>query len=662
MICKSHSTGQKMCGGTSVLKCSATACSSIAVLLVAITVVTAHTNYVNKPVENCSEVDSEPDRDQMFLPAVWNSIASEARNQNIANPIQSLATIKNTSLTNKRNNSSTDCRNTWTYLTENGSCECGDTLNGAIQCNISSHHLAIHTCYCMTYDESTERTVVGPCLYSCVSPQVYRTLPLNVSQLNTRMCGHLHRTGQLCGQCEEGYKQPAYFYGSKCVICNSTTLHNRLKYIAIAFIPLTFFLLIILCFRISATSAKLNAFVLFSHTVSAPPMVIAVLSAVQSWPKVVVQVGATLYGIWNLDFLHTLFSDICLDLSSLQVLALDYAIAFYPLLLMIIFYVLIELHDSNCRPIVYMWKPFSRCLSHFRRQWNARASTVDAFVTCLLLSYTKLLSVSADLLVPVWVYDLRNQTSRISLYYDTTIGYLNKEHLPYAILALVVLFFFILAPLLLLILYPMECFQRCLGHFRVRWHAVHIFADSFQGCYKDGTNGTRDCRYFAAMYLLVRIIMNIIFESLVNSIIVLFWESIAVFFFSISIAVAQPYKPRYRIFNTIDTVLTLLLAVWLMTSFAVAAINTTTAVDFFVKRAALFGLSIIIGVLPLIYLLCITFQWLCCRATLCDKCFSKTLLQRRTSEDSLPDRMVNPDRYSEESLYDPVANGHDCSR
>ena len=30
--------------------------------------------------------------------------------------------------------------------------------------------------------------------------------------------------------------------------------------------------------------------------------------------------------------------------------------------------------------------------------------------------------------------------------------------------------------------------------------------DAFQGHYKNGTNGTRDCRYLTAMYLLVRIV------------------------------------------------------------------------------------------------------------------------------------------------------------
>ena len=568
----------------------------------------------------------------------------------ITKDIPLLAASENISLVTEHNNTSSDydlsCP-TWTYPTENGSCECGDTLNGAIQCNMSSQYLGIHVCYCMTYDESTGSTVAGPSVYGCTSTQGFLSLPFNnVSQLNTRMCGHLHRTGQLCGQCEEGYKQPAYFYGLKCTLCNNSS-YNWLKYIVIAFLPLTVFLLIVLCFRISATSVQLNAFVFFSQVVSAPIVVIAITDTVQNWPKTLGQIGVTLYGIWNLDFFRTVFPEICLNLSSLQVLALDYAIAFYPLLLMIIFYVLIELHDSNCRPIVYMWKPFYKCLARFRSQWNIRASTVDAFATFLLLSYVKLLTVSGALLFPRWVYNEHHRKIGLYLYYDAAIRYFSEEHLPYAIVALAVVFIFILAPLLLLILYPMRCFQRCLGRFRVRWHALHIFADSFQGCYKDGTNGTRDCRYFAALYLLVRIIMQIILESS-SSVIVFIWESITVFVFSILIAVLQPYKHRYYLYNTIDTVLAVLLAVFLMISFAFSSINNTTTVNFFVKRTALIGLLLLMSLLPLAYLLYITLAWLCCSTRLRNKCYSRMLLLRRDSQNFLPDRLVNPDHYSEE--------------
>ena len=40
-----------------------------------------------------------------------------------------------------------------------------------------------------------------------------------------------------------------------------------------------------------------------------------------------------------------------------------------------------------------------------------------------------------------------------------------------------------------------------------RWLALHAFADVFKGCYRNGTNGTKDCRYFAGLYLVLRVLM-----------------------------------------------------------------------------------------------------------------------------------------------------------
>ena len=149
-----------------------------------------------------------------------------------------------------------------------------------------------------------------------------------------------------------------------------------------------------------------------------------------------------------------------------------------------------------------MCRPFHGCANCLRSQWDVRTSIVDAFVTFLLLSYVKLLSVSFDLLVPTQVYNINGSSLELYLYYDATIEYFGEEHLPYGVLAVFVMLIFIIFPLLLLLLYPMRCFQQCLGCCGIRWHALPIFIDAFQGCYKDGTNGTRDCRYFAAAFFL----------------------------------------------------------------------------------------------------------------------------------------------------------------
>ena len=133
---------------------------------------------------------------------------------------------------------------------------------------------------------------------------------------------------------------------------------------------------------------------------------------------------------------------------------------------------------------------------------------MDAFATFLLLSYVKFLSVSFDILIPTILWDSREVRQPTVLYYNGTLKYFSKEHLPYAIPAITVLLVLTLLPILLLCLYPCRFFQRLLNRCNFRCQALHMFMDAFQGCYKNGTNGTRDCRYFAALYLITRVAVH----------------------------------------------------------------------------------------------------------------------------------------------------------
>ena len=100
-------------------------------------------------------------------------------------------------------------------------------------------------------------------------------------------------------------------------------------------------------------------------------------------------------------------------MTATQTLALDYLLAFYPLILILFMYFLVEVYDRNFRLFVWLWRPFHRCFVHFRRNWNIRTSLVDAFATFLLLSYVKLLSVSVDLLSPVTLFNKEGETQEI---------------------------------------------------------------------------------------------------------------------------------------------------------------------------------------------------------------------------------------------------------
>ncbi len=153
-------------------------------------------------------------------------------------------------------------------------------------------------------------------------------------------------------------------------------------------------------------------------------------------------------------------------------------------------------------PLVVLWLPFNKCYTLLQRKVDARTTVIDVFVTFLIFSYVKLSSVSCDFLVPTHLYNVRGESRGLYVYFDANLEYFGREHLPYGILALFISFFFLLLPVLLLLLYPLKIFQRYFGH----WQALRIFMDSFQGSFKDGVSeGRYDCRYFPAVYLIMRI-------------------------------------------------------------------------------------------------------------------------------------------------------------
>ena len=255
---------------------------------------------------------------------------------------------------------------------------------------------------------------------------------------------------------------PVYSYDKKCVQC-ATDPSGWLKYILAAFLPLTVFFIFVRSCRLSATSPRLSAFVFFSQLTTGA-LVCPMLVVIEPYPILAIsaKIVLSIYGIWGLDFFRTLISHICVSVDTLQSLALDYAIAVYPLILLVTTYAIIQVNTFNLRIFSFICRPFHRCAEHIRSQLDVRSSIVKAFATFLLLSHVKLLSVSFDLLVPTHVYYVNGSLVGTYLYCDATIEYFGDKHLPYAVLALFVLLIFILFPILLLLLYPMRFFQRCL--------------------------------------------------------------------------------------------------------------------------------------------------------------------------------------------------------
>ena len=199
--------------------------------------------------------------------------------------------------------------------------------------------------------------------------------------------------------------------------------------------------------------------------------------------------------------------------------------------------------------MVWLCKPFIVCFARCRRQWDIQNSLVDAFATFLLLSYVKFFSVSLDLLTPTIVWNSKARIQQVALYYDGSMEYLGTTYLPYATMAISVLLVFIFLPTLLLCLYPCQCFQRLLNRWNCNGQVLHYFMDSFQGSFKNGTNGTRDCRYFAAIYLIARLVMHLGF-IITNNTFSTFVQISLLLIMIVLLTCFQPYKKQ--IYTKVD--------------------------------------------------------------------------------------------------------------
>ena len=238
---------------------------------------------------------------------------------------------------------------TWFICNSHNSCECGDEHNYAVVCDAGKKESAVLDAYCVTYDRKKMSTYLGHCFYNCQNGNlknikldyVYSRLPRNPEDiLNESVCTQFHRTGLLRGDCEEGYSPFVLSYNLSCVKCPDG-IKNWWKFILAGFVPLTFFYLFVVLFNINVTSSRLHGVVWFSQTISTPIFVRLFMLGFSHGTThllIATKTVEVFYSFWNLDLLRPIIPDICLNVTTLQALALDYLIVLYPFVLVLLSY------------------------------------------------------------------------------------------------------------------------------------------------------------------------------------------------------------------------------------------------------------------------------------------------------------------------------------
>lgn len=417
----------------------------------------------------------------------------------------------------------------WHYinLTRPSNCsEFGESYEDIIKrhtTNTSSMYAIVLLGYCMTYDDGT---YLMQCPYDVVGGKehiesLYKQTSLlmntTLGNLTNFTCAHLNREGRHCSKCSSGYGPSVFNMDFGCRRCD-VPYSGWGVYLVFELVPLTIFLILILVLQVSPTKPSMKAFVLYSQLTT------MFLSFAYEQPykytfgvktSILVNIVKSFYGFWNLDFFRSLLPPFCLDESfnNLEAIAFQYISIIYPTILVILAWIIVELHEKGCRPIVRMWKPFRMCLSHYSVTTNPKSTIVTFYATVITLSYTKVVFISGSLLYLVMEYRVCEGNNSKVLFLQPDIVAFSGQHTPFVILSAVMLITFAIVPLLILVLYPIKHFQDMLKGFCVRHNNIQMFAKAFYGCYKDGTDNTRDCTLFSTLYLLLRILLVVIFTK-----------------------------------------------------------------------------------------------------------------------------------------------------
>ena len=200
------------------------------------------------------------------------------------------------------------------------------------------------------------------------------------------MCQPLNRKGYQCNECLEGFGVSLTSIGFQCSKC---MWYGVPLYLFLEFVPITIFYFVVLLFGLNVTTAPMSTYVMFcqltffSFVFSTESHSVYLTLLPNETYFTVLNVIFGFYGIWNLDFFRYALPPFCVsaNLKVVHLFFLSFITAFYPVLLIIATWIMIELGSRGVKPVLCMWRTISRCLSGVSLNWDKKSTIVDVFAT-----------------------------------------------------------------------------------------------------------------------------------------------------------------------------------------------------------------------------------------------------------------------------------------
>ena len=385
--------------------------------------------------------------------------------------------------------------------TSYGYCVCDTPIPESVVCDQRNQKSSIRLAFCVFYDSEKDHIVGSECSFifpeSVIKDNVI-PLPTDVGELNTFVCGNLSREvkGPLCGRCTKDTGPSIYSFGSECVPCSPV---NVVYYILLQYLPTTLLFIVVLLFRVNVTAAPMAHYVLFCNL-----LVFYAKFALPLYTRMygvgspfVMKSAITLNAVWSLDALFFLSPPLCISthMEDIYKPFLEFVATLYPFILLLMTYVAIELHARGFTPIVVLCRPFHRVYVCIYRTWEPNASIIQAFSSLFFLSYAKLNFLIMVAFVPSPIFTTDGHVERHMVFIDPTIPFFATKHIPLIIFSAFIALFLYFPPLLLLVTHPTVLYKKISHRIKPKWNIrFKTFVDTFQGCLKDGTNGSWDYR------------------------------------------------------------------------------------------------------------------------------------------------------------------------
>ena len=368
-------------------------------------------------------------------------------------------------------------------------------------------------------------------------------IKLNMRIKNTDTLCSNKRTGKLCGQCKENN---SVYYHSNTLKCSDEKLcsYGVLFYLLSEILPLTILFIVIITCNISFTSGAVNGFILYAQILDS----LAINFNIAKVPKMLSEFHQFIYTMFNLNFFSLDSLSFCLwkGVTTLDIIAFKYVTIVYALLLILTTVFL--LNTTTYKKLCIFWRPHS-----------LENAVVHGFTAFLVMCYSQCARIFFQLLTTV-------RLSRFNRKYEEVIFFSGEDklfesiHLKYGITAIAFILFIVVAPPLLLLLYP-TCFKvlaLCkLSELKIVNCIANIIPmqlfDSFQSCYKD------NYRFFSGLYFLYRIV-PLLLQAVYTDMIYFYTISEVFFILALSInGILQPYKKNCH--NIIDSLIFINLAI-----------------------------------------------------------------------------------------------------